>query len=39
MTHEEALAWAEQWIDEWNRHDVEAVLAHFADDVEFNSRS
>ncbi len=37
MTHEEALAWAEQWIDEWNRHDVEAVLEHFADDVEFSS--
>ena len=37
MTHEEALAWAEQWIDEWNRHDVEAVLTHFADDVEFCS--
>jgi hypothetical protein len=37
MTHDEALAWAKQWIDEWNRRDVEAVLAHFADDVEFCS--
>jgi hypothetical protein len=37
MTHDEALAWAQQWIDEWNRRDVEAVLAHFADDVEFCS--
>jgi ketosteroid isomerase-like protein len=37
MTHDEALAWAQQWIDEWNRHDVEAVLTHFADDVEFVS--
>src|SRR3954451_20207791 len=37
MTYSEARAWAERWIDEWNRHDVEAVLAHFADDVEFCS--
>jgi ketosteroid isomerase-like protein len=37
MTHDEAQRWAEQWIEEWNRHDVEAVLAHFADDVEFVS--
>ncbi|HLM17790.1 MAG TPA: nuclear transport factor 2 family protein [Acidimicrobiia bacterium] len=37
MTYDEALAWARRWIDEWNRHDVEAVLAHFSDDVEFVS--
>jgi ketosteroid isomerase-like protein len=37
MTYDEAVAWAEQWIEEWNRRDVEAVLAHFADDVEFCS--
>src|SRR4051794_30176838 len=37
MTNEEAQRWAEQWIDEWNRHDVEAVLEHFADDVVFVS--
>jgi hypothetical protein len=37
MTYDEALAWAQQWIEEWNRRDVEAVLAHFADDVEFCS--
>ena len=37
MTYDQALAWAQQWIDEWNRRDVEAVLAHFADDVEFCS--
>jgi ketosteroid isomerase-like protein len=37
MTHDEAQRWAEQWIAEWNRHDVEAVLDHFTDDVEFIS--
>jgi len=37
MTQSEALAWAEEWINNWNRRDVEAVLADFADDVEFTS--
>jgi len=37
MDNETARRWAEQWVDDWNRHDVEAVLAHFADDVEFGS--
>jgi hypothetical protein len=36
IAHDEALAWA-QWIDDGNRRDVEAVLAHFADDGEFCS--
>jgi ketosteroid isomerase-like protein len=37
MTQSEALAWASDWIANWNRKDVDAVLAHFADDVEFTS--
>lgn len=28
---------ADEWLDAWNRHDLEAVLAHYADDVEFTS--
>ena len=28
---------AEDWLTAWNRHDVEAVLAHFHDDVVFSS--
>ena len=28
---------AEEWFDAWNRHDLDAVLAHYADDVEFTS--
>jgi hypothetical protein len=24
---------AQEWVDAWNRHDVDAVVAHFADDV------
>jgi ketosteroid isomerase-like protein len=37
MTQSEAHAWVQQWIANWNRRDVEGVLAHFADDVEFTS--
>lgn len=28
---------ADAWVRAWNAHDVEAVLAHFADDVVFSS--
>lgn len=28
---------AEAWVRAWNAHDVEAVLAHFHDDVVFTS--
>lgn len=28
---------AERWIEAWNRHDLDAVLAHFSDDFEFSS--
>jgi hypothetical protein len=28
---------AEEWFDAWNSHDLEAVLGHYADDVEFTS--
>jgi hypothetical protein len=34
---EEALAFAKRWVKEWNDHDIEAVLTHFADDVVFTS--
>ncbi len=28
---------AERWIEAWNRHDLDAVLALFSDDFEFSS--
>jgi hypothetical protein len=28
---------AEDWLTAWNRHDVDAVLSHFHDDVVFTS--
>lgn len=30
-------AFADTWVAAWNAHDVEAVLAHFHDDVVFSS--
>lgn len=33
----QAREFAENWIDAWNRHDLDAVLAHFRDDFEFSS--
>ena len=36
-TPADAHAFAERWISEWNRKDVEAMLAHFSEDVEFSS--
>lgn len=37
MRHESPREYAERWVDAWNRRDVEAVLALFADDVRFTS--
>jgi hypothetical protein len=33
----EPRAFTEDWLAAWNRHDVDAVLAHFRDDVVFTS--
>lgn len=33
----EAAAFCRHWVDAWNRHDVDAVLEHFHDDVVFTS--
>jgi hypothetical protein len=37
MDHNSASRFAQQWVDAWNAHDLDAVLAHFADDVVFTS--
>jgi hypothetical protein len=37
MEHEEAQAFAERWAQDWNAHDVDALLEHFTDDVVFTS--
>jgi hypothetical protein len=37
MTYERMMAFAAEWIANWNRRDIEAVLTHFADDAQFTS--
>ena len=37
MTYESMMAFAESWIAAWNRRDVDAVLAHFAEEAQFVS--
>lgn len=37
ITQRQAEEIAREWIDAFNRHDLDAVLAHYADDVEFTS--
>jgi ketosteroid isomerase-like protein len=37
MTNDDAAAYAAQWTRDWNNRDIDAVLAHFHQDVEFTS--
>jgi hypothetical protein len=37
MTYESMMLFAETWIAAWNRRDIDAVLAHFADEAQFVS--
>jgi ketosteroid isomerase-like protein len=37
MDQAEAHEFARHWLDAWNRHDLDALLAHFADGVIFTS--
>lgn len=34
---DDPMKFARDWIDAWNRRDVEGVLLHYADEVEFTS--
>lgn len=37
MDTEFAQGFAEEWVAAWNSHDLERILAHYADDVVFAS--
>jgi ketosteroid isomerase-like protein len=37
MTTDNATTFAAEWAEAWNRRDIEYVLAHFHEDVEFTS--
>jgi hypothetical protein len=37
MTHEEAWRVAREWCEAWNRRDLDAIMQHYADDIELCS--
>jgi hypothetical protein len=37
MTPEYARAFASEWVEAWNAHDLERILGHFTEDVTFSS--
>lgn len=37
MNEQQATRLAQAWIDAWNRHDLDAIVHHYAADVEFIS--
>jgi steroid delta-isomerase-like uncharacterized protein len=37
LTGEWAQEFAKEWVGAWNTHDLEAILAHYADDVVLTS--
>jgi hypothetical protein len=37
VDHDEAVGFARPWVTDWNDHNVEAVLSHFADRAVFTS--
>lgn len=37
LPREKALRIASDWIDSWNRHDIDAIMSHYSDDVELIS--
>lgn len=37
ITREFAEKFALEWVDAWNRHDLDGVLSHYADDFEMSS--
>jgi len=37
LTEADADRFVAEWMEAWNSHDLEAILAHYADDVEYYS--
>lgn len=37
MIEQDAIKLAQNWLDDWNRHDLEAILSHYAENIEFTS--
>lgn len=37
MNPDKALQIAHQWIEAWNQRDLEAIISHYSDEIEFSS--
>lgn len=37
IDREKAWAFAHEWLDAWNKHDVNLIMKHYADEIEFCS--
>lgn len=37
MTQEQATAFAHDWVESWNAHDLNRIMAHYADELDFRS--
>jgi len=37
MTQEQATAFAQEWVDSWNAHDLNRIMAHYAEELDFRS--
>ena len=37
LTEKNAREFASHWIEAWNAHDLDAIVSHYADDVEYFS--
>jgi len=37
LSESEADAFVAEWMDAWNSHDLDRILGHYADDVEYHS--
>ena len=37
MNQEQATAFAYDWVDSWNAHDLDRIMAHYADELDFRS--
>ncbi len=37
ISAEQGIEFADEWIAAWNAHDLEKILSHYADEIEFTS--
>jgi ketosteroid isomerase-like protein len=37
ISQQQAEALAREWVEAWNRHDLDAIMGHYAEDVIFTS--